>query len=339
MTAIGFAFKVIPPIIKTIAAISKAYNALEKSEQTTIGFIKMAGAATGLGVPGLFIAAALMTLAGIAGVAAIISAASKQESDTEKMQDLSNEIYKLTEKANALNNIATQFKEIDNQVIKTKKDVEELNKTLESAGDQLDTTREKDDKGNEIEGTSQKDKYEKIHDKQKQLEFIEEAAKQAEAEANKKRLEALAMVNGWSEDEKKTMLNDSNRDSDALIAQSMVKTTATSFMYDYIDSLIDEGVYSKEILQETEDLASEIISNMSSLDTLDYANNTKKLESLINTIRDTNSMLDGEELSAVDILQNEDNTIAERIQAYQALEMALDGDTVAFNALQKAYSD
>ena len=339
MTAVGFAFKIIPPIIKTIAAISKAYNALEKSEQTTIGFLKMAGAATGLGVPGLFIAAALMTLAGIAGVAAIISAASKQESDTEKMQDLSNEIYKLTEKANALNNIANQFKEIDNQVIKTKKDVEELNKTLESAGDQLDTTREKDDKGNEIEGTSQKDEYEKIKDKEKQLAFIEEAARQAEADANKKRLEAVAMVNGWSEDKKKTMLNDSNRDSDALIAQSMVKTTATSFMYGYIDSLVDEGIYSKEILQETEDLASELISSMSSLDALGYANNTKKLETLVNTIRDTNSMLDGEELSAVDILQNEDNTIADRIQAYQALETALDGDTVAVNALKDAYSD
>ena len=119
MTAVGFAFKIIPPIIKTIQTINKMRLAEETAGETKKSFIQMAGAATGLGVPGLIIAAALMALAGIAGIAALLGGISKQkESSAEKVNNLSNEIYKLQEKANAINQITTSFDDLDNKILR-----------------------------------------------------------------------------------------------------------------------------------------------------------------------------------------------------------------------------
>ena len=53
------------------------------------------------------------------------------EGSAEAVNKLSNEIYKLNEKANAINEVTDSFDKLDNKIIKTNKDIEEMNSLLE----------------------------------------------------------------------------------------------------------------------------------------------------------------------------------------------------------------
>lgn len=68
---------------------------------------------------------------------AISNTSSKTEDSAEQVNKLSNEIYKLQEKANAIDQITTAFDELDNKIIQTNKDIEEMGSLLEQAADKL----------------------------------------------------------------------------------------------------------------------------------------------------------------------------------------------------------
>ena len=81
MTALGFAIKILPPLIKAVNA--------EMIRSNRIGFkgalTAMAKtAAASLGVPGLIMAATLLAIAGIAGVTNVINNATGNTSRTSE---------------------------------------------------------------------------------------------------------------------------------------------------------------------------------------------------------------------------------------------------------------
>ena len=59
------------------------------------------------------------------------------EGAAEAVNNLSNEIYKLNEKANAIEQITDAYDKLDQKLIKTKKDQEEMNELLDQAADKL----------------------------------------------------------------------------------------------------------------------------------------------------------------------------------------------------------
>ena len=181
MTAIGLAFKAIPPIIKTIAAVDKARLEAQKNGEQQKSLIQMAGAATGLGVPGLIIAAALMAMAGIAAVAFLIgSAINSQKSREDEINDLSKEIFDASKKANTLNNVISKFEALDNKILKTNKDLEEMNSLLDSAADSLD------------EG--EKAEYDSRSTPEGKAEFLREVAEKTRTKLNDKRNELRGKI-------------------------------------------------------------------------------------------------------------------------------------------------
>ena len=315
-----------------------------------------AGAKSG-GLPGLIAglaigAAIIATIAAIIGVAMAVTNASKSaakaakdktaEGTADNINELSNSIYNLTKKANELNKISSAFEEIDNKVIKTKKDTEELESLLASAGDSMSTENEKDDKGEEVEGTSEKDKYEKLQTDEERLEFIKNSAAEAEAEADNLRQQQLDYVktlrNTDYREYQKLLTDKSN--SDFLATQSAIRAIAYDNLYDHIDTLKESGKYSEEVLKDTEELTSSLISSMTAMEALDYAEDADKMKELANSIRDVQMTLkDGKSAYASDVFLDEGKSINERIEAYRELEKALQGDAVALQALKTAYSD
>ena len=120
MTALGFAIKILPPLIKSVNAEMDRSNS--KGLKGALAAMAKTAAAS-LGVPGLIMAATLLAMAGIAGVANLISTSTNKASKTaDEVNSLSNEIYKLETKSRALENVTSSYAELDNQIIKTEKD-------------------------------------------------------------------------------------------------------------------------------------------------------------------------------------------------------------------------
>ena len=113
----------------------------------------MAESAAKIPVAGWIIAAGILAALGIATVSVAIANANKYnksaEGTSEKINQLSNEIYKLNEKSRAIDNITDSFDTLDNKIIKTNADIKEMGSLLEQAGEKLNNEEvdKKDDVG------------------------------------------------------------------------------------------------------------------------------------------------------------------------------------------------
>ena len=331
---------------KSTAAASK-----EAATKSTGMFAGIVSAFSSMGVPGIIAGIALATVLVAAlgvGIAAACGAfnvkesKSGAESTADNVNALSDSIYNLTKKSAELNKVSDAFEDIDNKVIKTKKDVEEMNSLLDSAADSMSTENEKDNKGNEVAGTSEKDKYLQIQTDEERLAFIKKAAADAEAEADNLRQQQLDYVNDLKNSDyrefQKLMTDTSN--SDFLATQSAVRAIAYDNLYEQMDALKQTGKYSDEVLKDTEEFTSSLISSMSAIDALDYADSEEKMKALVDSIKDVQMELkDGKQGFASDVFLDEGKSINERIDAYRELEKALQNDATALKALQEAYSD
>ena len=291
------------------------------------------------------IAAVITALSGV-GIAAANGAFEPTKTGADATADevnkLSNEIYKLNEKANAINKVTSQFDNLNKKVIKTKDDIEEMNSLLESAGDSLSSENEKDSKGEEVEGTSEQDKYAAIQTNEERIKFLKEAEEKAQREADDLRDQQLKHVKdlrSTNRTEFNKLMDEDTSNADYLATQSAVRAIAYDNLYERIDALQDAGVYSTEVLKDVEELTSSLISSMSALEALDYADNEEKMYALVDAIHAVKMEVENNEVSASDIFLDEGKGIKQRLEAYTELRDALEGDAAAFNALKTAYAD
>ena len=340
MTLIGLAFKAIPPIIKTIRLAQSMANAQEAAEGTRNSLIKMAGAATGLGVPGLIIAAALMALAGIAAVASIVGGISKQKETTEeKVNNLSNEIYKLQEKANAIDQITSSFDSLDNKIIKTSKDIEEMNSLLDQAADKLSDEVGDDEDIGYGKGISEKEHYQTLGSEKAKREFLEQIEKEARNEAAKKRRTQIDLLRSNSE-----LLNENTTNNEIKKAQSVLYANATYNLQNYIDKLKDTKKISNEVASSVEKMASAILDESNLQQAFSFADNPQKVEALVNRIKDltlnaTDASGELKEISTAEILTSDDYGITTKVEAFEQLKEALGEGSEAYKLLASAYQE
>jgi predicted nucleic acid-binding Zn-ribbon protein len=89
--------------------------------------------------------------------------ADSAENTAKKIKDLGNEIYRLNERKNYLNQVIDEFKTLDNRIIKTKEDAERLKEILDAVPDKLDDQDVADDKDIGYgKGINQKEAYENL---------------------------------------------------------------------------------------------------------------------------------------------------------------------------------
>ena len=197
-------------------------------------FAKVISAFASAGIPGIIagiaLATALLASLGI-GIAASMGAF-KPASDkaADQVNTLSNEIYKLTEKANAIAQIEKQFDALDNKIIKTAEDTKEMTKLLESAADKLT----EEDKAT----------YENLQSNQAKRLFLEEKEADYREEANEKRQEQLKVLRQLNDEQRKELLT--AKDANSLMVQDAVFSINNNTLYEYIDTLeeVNDGVES-----------------------------------------------------------------------------------------------
>lgn len=340
MTAVGFAFKIIPPIIKTIQTINKMRLAEETAGETKKSFIQMAGAATGLGVPGLIIAAALMALAGIAGIAAIVGGISKQkESTEEKVNNLSNEIYKLQEKANAINQITTSFDDLDNKIIQTNKDIEEMNSLLDQAGDKLSDEIGEDEDIGYGTGVSEKEHYQGLVGDKAKRDFLEQVETQARIDAKNKRDEQISLFRNNAE-----LMNENTTNAEIKKAQTSIYANAIYNLQDYIDKLKETENMSTETASAIEKMTQAMIEETDLDEALDFADYEQKVADLVDqvkglevSVKDTNGEF--KDISAAEILTSDDYGIRDKAKAFNELKQTLGESSEEYKLLATAYKD
>lgn len=263
---------------------------------------------------GWIIAGVILAAAGVAIGVTLANMAKSSNSVGESFDQSSNQIYKLTEKANGLKQIISDFEAIDNKIIKTNKDMEELNTLLDKAADKLDEQEKAD--------------YGKLVSQGARIEYLRKRQQAADDEALRLRNWQLELIRA-----NKYLLTDNS--SAGLSAQSALIANNNDAIYRYIDSIggAAEGV---------EYFTQSVFENMDALDAYRYSTEEgrKNLEKFVDTINKSSIAIDGEQVSLAKIINSDDYTYRERVDAYNQLYAAIQqlGDPALLSALDKEYS-
>ena len=255
-SALGNALSILTPILSVMSMINMVQQAIvvntkkqavaqkganaEKTKGLTASVSEMfasmvASAKTVPGVIAMIAAGALLATAlgvTIAVAASKLSSADETENTASEINSLSNDIYKLTQKAESIKTITSSYEELDNQIVKTKEDQEEMNSLLEQAADSLD-----DD---------EKEIYEALSTNTLKKQYLDSIQEQALLDANSKRQEQLTLIEKMSPAKREELLSSTAADSDILTAQSALYAVANNEMYDYIDAMEEASSESAE---------------------------------------------------------------------------------------------
>ena len=223
---------------KANLALSKKEN---KEDEKGL-FINMGkNAAKWMPIVGIIFAAACLAAAGIAAIVVpkLVSENSKSETEkaTEDVQSLSAEIYNLQKSTTTIQTAISEFENLDKKVIKTKEDIEAMNKALTEGGNALTD--------------EQKKYYNTLGDNQK-LEYLKQVKEINEKAIAQKRALQLQTIKSVGASE---MLKESSN-------QAVVFDIVTEKAYEYIDALKELGQITAEEASNMSLFTKRLISNM-----------------------------------------------------------------------------
>ena len=255
-------------------------------------------------------AAAILAAVGlglaIAGVSGAFDDSNASASGAaESINELSNSIYQLENKASNLETIIDSYNELDKQIIKTQADQEEMNTLLDQAADKL----------TDEEATV----YKALVTNNQKINFLKTVRDSATTEANVNREEQLSYINNLSASERAKLLATDATDSEILSAQSALYAINNKRLYEYIDALGDaqEGV---------ETLAQSLLEKLTPAQALLYANSPEKINALAKALNNINkTYTSGEnETGVAGVLTSDDYTIVQKVDAYREAVAVLD---------------
>ena len=284
----------------------------------------------------------------IAGITAAINANHKKsaEGTAEDINKLSNEIYKLNEKANAIKQITSAYDDLDNKIIKTKKDQEEMNSLLEQAADKLSTETYKNQKKANKAGAayygkdvSEQDYYNSLSTDREKKEFLDSLEAETDRQIKIHQREQIDRIKKLNDKQKAIFFNENTTDSSVKQAQSAFYAIANSNLYDRIDAMTD---VTEEEAAAIESVTQAMIANLTAKEAYDYANNPEKVQAIIDKLKDleqiqmkVNDRM--EDVSASEILDSDDFNLKDKVRAYEAATKALEGMDEAYNAFKTEY--
>lgn len=356
---LGHALSILTPILTIMSMINMVQQAINVKKMKEIAlqetsnrkekegllakvtgmFAKVVSAFSSGGIPGVIAGIALATALAAAlgvGIAAAMGAFNKgtaADSAADNINKLSNEIYKLNEKANAIKTIEDQFDALDKKIIKTAEDQEKLNELLDSAGDKLSAENKKDSKGKDIAGTSEQDIYNALETEQDKYNYLQQAEKNARQRVEDLRRQQLNILESLNEASRKELLTNQTN-TEYLKVQSAVRATVNQQLYDTVDLL-------KDAKKGTEEFTQAILNQMSASELYKYAieDDANSIKKLVDTVNKATTWKNGQEFHLVDILGSDDYSFKERIEAFGALEQKINaiGDSAIMKNFKEAY--
>ena len=297
----------------------------------------MAGSASAIPVAGWVIAAGiLLTILGITigtAIAKNVAYGKSADKAADDVNKLSNEIYKLQQKADAIKTIEKQYDALDNKIVKTAEDQKKMNELLDSAGDKLSSENQKDKHKKDIEGTSEQDIYKNLQSDKARREYLAQIEDDATRQANKKRREQISILQNLSAAERQRILT-SKGNADFLKTQDAIYATNNNTLYEYIDTLgnVGEGV---------EQLTQNILEQMDAEEAYKYATDDSgaAIKRLANTINNASTVIEGSQVSLAEVLDSTKYSFEDKIKAYNDLyaSIAALGDPVLLDSFESAY--
>ena len=304
----------------------------------------MADSASKIPAVGWIIAAGiLLTILGI-GIGTAIAkqnAYSKSaDGSAESVNKLSNEIYKLNEKANAINEVTSSFDKLDNKIIKTNKDMEEMNSLLESAADNLSDDVDDDEDIGYGKGVSEKEHYQSLATQEQKLDFLNQVEKESRSEIRNKQLQQIAKFKNSSELSK--LLDENTSSASIKKAQSALYAINNSRLYDYIDNLKEVTNLEEERAGAIENLTAAMLAELSVQDAYNYTLNEDNVGQLVDRFIELDVAIEDVEegmkkVSAAKILTSDDYGITEKAQAFRKIADELGRTSEEYKLFEEAY--
>ena len=309
LTAAFALLKAAPPLIGAVKTAMKGLTTVTQAQ----GAAATAAAFAAKALP--WIAAGLLAISGVAGIASAIGKAQEGTSDTTKVNDLSNFIYNTTQTNQSIKSTLNSYDELDKKIIKTKADQEEMNSLLEEMGEKLSEDQQKT--FNNYSTNAQKRAY------------LEKIYEDNQTELSSDRKEQLEIINNSKN--RNEILDTTTTNQDYLNVQSAIYATANSYIYEYVGNLEDaqDGV---------KDLAQELIGNLSPALALTFANTPAKIESLVKTLNNLKLTINDVDTSVADVLTSDDYNISDKVTAYNKLLSTIT-DLDIKTSIQEVYSD
>ena len=307
-------------------ALTDAQTGKEKKKALVQGSSMAAGIISAFsegGIPGVIagIAIAGALLAVLVGVGLAIAASAgafKQESGAEKaakdINALSKEIYELNKKSQEIHSVTSKFDDLDNKVLKTNKDLEEMNTLLDSAADALSDE--------EKEYYSTLDTYGKA----RYLKEVEDKTNnELKAKRNAQKLKILTLKNLGGANWQDFLTSDNAEIMQARTAMYSLNNVA---LYEYIDLLKETTDITEEAASATEKLVQSILSEVKADKAAELLNNPELIKKYTNAIKDLQSTYTDAEgkiqtNSASIILGSDDYSITERTKAFKQLKQSI----------------
>ena len=222
------------------------------------------------------------------------------EGAADRINQLSNEIYKLTEASNSIASITKQYDALDKKLITTIADQEKMNQLLDQAADELSDEGE--------EGKTDRDIYNSLQDNRTRRQYLETKKQEYRQQANELRKQVLDEFNNLSQWERNRMLDPNASSGEILKAQSALFANNNNTLYQYIDGLakVQDGV---------ESVAQSILEAVTPAKALALANEqgAESIQKLVKALNNENAA----------ILNSDSGSLKEHVEAYKELRASV----------------
>lgn len=279
-----------------------------------------------------------------AGIVATVISAIKMfnnmsKSTNDTINDLSVEILNLSKKSQAIDTAISKFDELDNKLIKTKKDAEAMTEALDSAADSLSSDKDKNTKGLDLGDMSEQDYYKSLTTNRARKEFLEDVSKRSKEQADaarRKQLQKAKNVRNSGGSEWSRFQNDAEyaQSRDAIYA------IANNNLYNYVDTLKTAGTVSTSAALATESFTQSLIENIDNLDQImQYAEeDNKAFQQLIDSIASAEMEIDGVNTKLTEVLESDDFNLKDKVEAFKQMRTELSGSGEALESFTELYS-
>ncbi len=335
--AVFAALKLIKGVMTAIGVIADKERRKEligSVKQIAVNAIQAAGKIISqLGVWGIPIAIGVAAALGV-GIGLAVHKQNEYNNSAEKavadVNSLSKAIFDLNKKFNALDTAIDKFDDLDNKIIKTKDDLKEMSEILDSAADSLTD--------------EEKEYYESLQTDREKRNYLEEIKNRTNSQLEAKRQQQRNTITGLRNrggSEWREFLT-SNRGEYAQARDAMYALNNAT-LYSYIDKLKQTTHWSDEAATATQRLTQAMLESLDPQKAAELLDNPAKIQKYVDTIArvqasytDTNG--NAVVTTAASILDSDDRTIKERVEAFRELKTAIEalGDPEVTKAFMEA---
>ena len=272
---------------------------------------------------GIALATGLAAALGVAIFAAFggfKSKASKEEKAAKDIKNLSNEIYKLNESKVAIAATTSEFEKLDNKIIKTNKDLEEMESLLEKSSESIDFTQ--GGKYDEDEAKDRKAEYEAMS-AQRKVEWLRQEEKAINDRLWEKRQEQIEKLQKLTQTGRRRLLEE-----DAEVASAMYAIN-NAYLYEQVDKLKESNDYTDEELKATEKIGERILDNLDAQEAYNFAVNRtgEAIANIISSLGKMNVEVDGktESVDVAQVLASDNYSLKDQVAAFKEIASHLSG--------------